>query len=223
MALARINRKSAAPMKLGILGFGGAGIAHLSFAANLPATTVTAIYDPNREAWRRYPQGLSQAVFTDSYSQFQAQACDGWIVCSPDKFHAEQIADGCELGVSVLCEKPVADGNMAEVTSVAQCRVAPGRVAGVQHQMRFVPLFRKVRDQLRQGRFGKVFYIEGYYVHDLRDRSVKHDFWRFEQNATPLVYAGCHFVDLFRWLLGEEAEEIFVMGSDRKACSGFCG
>lgn len=200
--------------RLGIVGFGGAGIAHLSFASSLPSAVVAAVYDPDREAWRRYPKGLSKTFFTDSYSEFQSKDCDAWVVCSPDKFHAEQIADGCRRGVSILCEKPVADGNMAAVAKVALCRPASGRVAGVQHQMRFVPLFRKAREQIRAGRFGKVFYIEGYYVHDLRDRSVKHDLWRFEQNATPLVYAGCHFVDLFRWLLGEEAEEIFVMGNN---------
>lgn len=210
------HQKNAAgsSIRLGIVGFGGAGIAHLSFASTLRNVAVVAVYDPDGAARQRYPKGLSRAFFTSSFTEFEAQDCDAWVICSPDKFHAEQIAAAGSRGISVLCEKPVADGEMAAVRSVASCRLAAGRVGGVQHQMRFVPLFRKAREQLRAGRFGKVFYIEGYYVHDLRDRAVKHDLWRFEQNATPLVYAGCHFVDLFRWLLGEEAEEIYVMGNN---------
>src|SRR5262249_15701381 len=33
-------------------------------------------------------------------------------------------------------------------------------------------------------------------------------------NATPLVYSGCHFVDLLRWLLEDEVEEVSGMANN---------
>jgi predicted dehydrogenase len=53
-------------------------------------------------------------------------------------------------------------------------------------------------------------YLEGYYVHNLTTRAFANDPWRRTDNATPLVYSGCHFVDLLRWFAGEEIVEVFA-------------
>jgi predicted dehydrogenase len=37
-----------------------------------------------------------------------------------------------------------------------------------------------------------------------------HDRRRETDNATPLVYSGCRFVDPLRWLAGEEIVEVFA-------------
>src|SRR4029077_963004 len=38
---------------------------------------------------------------------------------------------------------------------------------------------------------------------------------RETDNATPLVYSGCHFVDLLRWFAGEEIVEVFAAAGHR--------
>ncbi|MGH9140294.1 MAG: Gfo/Idh/MocA family protein, partial [Vicinamibacterales bacterium] len=83
------------------------------------------------------------------------------------------------------------------------------------HQMRFVPLHRRIKALIEAGTLGAISYLEGYYVHDLRERAFANDRWREEQNATPLVYSGCHFVDLLRWLAGEEIVEVFAAAGHR--------
>jgi predicted dehydrogenase len=50
-------------------------------------------------------------------------------------------------------------------------------------------------------------------VHNLVGRASQFDTWRFEDEATPLVYSGCHFVDLLRWLLDDEAVEVMGMAN----------
>jgi predicted dehydrogenase len=202
-------------IRICIVGFGGAGIAHASFLSQMAGAHIVAIYDPDPAARRRFTEATSRALFTNSYDELKQQRCDAWIICSPDEYHAEQINDACRLNLHVLCEKPITTGDMAAARLVADIgRRNKECIIAVQHQMRFVPLFRKARHLIRQKTFGNIFYIEGYYVHDLRQRSMIHHPWRFEQNATPLTYAGCHFVDLFRWLLDDEAVEIYVMGNN---------
>jgi len=76
--------------------------------------------------------------------------------------------------------------------------------------MRFVPLHQKIKALVDAGVLGALSYLEGYYVHDLTARAFQNDRWREDDNATPLVYSGCHFVDLLRWLAGEEIVEVFA-------------
>src|SRR5262249_42788469 len=94
---------------------------------------------------------------------------------------------------------------------------------------RFVPLNIAIRELAASGTMGTVHLLEGYYVHDLRKRAFIYDDWRETQNATPLVYAGCHFVDLLRWISGEEIVEVQALsgnvafsrypGADTVVCS----
>jgi predicted dehydrogenase len=67
----------------------------------------------------------------------------------------------------------------------------------------------------KAGTLGPLSYLEGYYVHDLTGRAFQNDRWREEDNATPLVYSGCHFVDLLRWLAGEEIVVVFAAAGHR--------
>ena len=93
--------------------------------------------------------------------------------------------------------------------------VAAAQVVAVVHQMRFVPLHQKIKALAAAGSLGTLSYLEGYYVHDLTTRAFQNDRWREHDNATPLVYSGCHFVDLLRWIAGEEIVEVFAAAGHR--------
>jgi predicted dehydrogenase len=112
----------------------------------------------------------------------------------------------------VLCEKPLTDSIDGIRRIWAAAERSPAVVA-VLHQMRFVPLNLVVKELLEEARLGTVSYLEGYYVHDLRHRAFLYDDWRRSGNATPLVYAGCHFVDLLRWFAAEPVVEVYAAGN----------
>jgi predicted dehydrogenase len=81
--------------------------------------------------------------------------------------------------------------------------------------MRFVPLHQRIKSLAASGALGELSYLEGYYVHDLTSRAFATDRWRETDNATPLVYSGCHFVDLLRWFAGDEIVEVFASAGHR--------
>src|SRR5439155_26498589 len=68
----------------------------------------------------------------------------------------------------------------------------------------------KVHGAIRSGALGRLSYLEGYYVHNLTRRAFANDLSRRSDNATPLVYSGCHFVDLLRWFAGADIVEVFA-------------
>ena len=201
-------------LRVGIVGFGGAGMAQFGHFSNMPGCQVVAIFDPHEGGLRR-AKAMAPAVFaTASFPEFMASGLDAVAVCSPDSTHADYIVAALEAGKHIVCEKPLTD-------SLEGCRrileaeaKASHVVAAVQHQMRFLPVHREIKRTIDSGELGRIGYIEGYYVHNLTTRAAAHHPWRFTDNATPLVYSGCHFVDLLRWLLADEVEEVMGMANN---------
>jgi predicted dehydrogenase len=139
---------------------------------------------------------------------------DAVSVCSPDATHADYVAEALGRGLHVLCEKPLTDSVEGVRKIAAAARAAPSQVVAVMHQMRFVPVHRRIKACLEARELGTVSYMQGLYVHDLTE--LKRDDWRLKgDGASPLVYSGCHFVDLLRWLAQEEIVEVYAAGNHR--------
>lgn len=201
-------------LKVGIVGFGGAGMGQLAHFSNIRGSEVVAIFDPKENGIKRIRSMAPTILATDNFEQFIDSGINTIAVCSPDKTHADYVVAAIEAGKHVVCEKPLTDtldGCRRILNAEAK---AKGVVAAVQHQMRFLPVHLEMKRLIKSGKLGKISYIEGYYVHNLTSRAFLYDDWRSTDNATPLVYSGCHFVDLLRWLLEDEVEEVMGMANN---------
>lgn len=200
-------------MRVGIIGFGGAGQAHVFYWSCIPDCIVTRILDPGAAAGARARTHAPHATFFSDEHDFWTDL-DAVVVCSPDSTHAHYVVEAARRGIHALVEKPLTDS----VEGLASIRCAARRsssVVAVVHQMRFVPLHRRIKMLIDAGTLGALSYLEGYYVHDLTTRAFANDRWRERDRATPLVYSGCHFVDLLRWFAGEEISEVFAVANHR--------
>jgi predicted dehydrogenase len=200
-------------LKVGIIGFGGAGMAQLGHFNNIAGSEVLAIYDPKPGGIARARSAAPHAKATGNLDEFLSLGINTVAVCSPDNTHADYIVAAIEAGKHVVCEKPLADSMEGCRKVLAAEAKSRGVVAAVQHQMRFLPVHVEMKRIIDSGRLGTISYIEGYYVHNLTSRAYLYDDWRSTDNATPLVYSGCHFVDLLRWLLNDEVEEVMAMSN----------
>ena len=201
-------------MRIGIIGFGGAGQAHAFYWSCVAGCRVTKIFDPK-------PGVAALAAARAPDARFCADEADFWpeldaaVVCTPDATHAAHIVTALERGLHVLVEKPLTDSIDGLITIRRAAAARPSQVVAVVHQMRFVPLHQRMKALVTPGTLGALSYLEGYYVHDLTERAFQNDRWRETDNATPLVYSGCHFLDLLRWLAGEEIVEVFAAANHR--------
>jgi predicted dehydrogenase len=201
-------------MRVGIIGFGGAGQAHAFYWSCVAGCRIAKIFDPKPlAAGRAAERGLSP-IYTDDLERFWPDL-DAVVVCTPDATHAEYILGALAHRLHVLVEKPLCDSVEGLRAIRRAAAAAPGQVVAVVHQMRFVPLHQRVKSMVEAGELGPLSYLEGYYVHDLTSRAYDNDRWRETDNATPLVYSGCHFVDLLRWFAGEEIVEVFAAANHR--------
>lgn len=195
-------------LRVGILGFGGAGLAHASYFACVPDCRVTKVFDTKPAGLVR-ATALAPAVAVCADLERFWPELDAVSVCTPDATHAEYVVAALERGLHVLCEKPLTD-SLDGLRKMLAAEARAGRTLAVLHQMRFVPLHRAIKRAVSAGRLGALSYLEGYYVSDLTERAFAYDDSRRAGNSTPLVHAGCHFVDLLRWFAGSEIEEVWA-------------
>jgi predicted dehydrogenase len=201
-------------LRIGIIGFGGAGQAHAFYWSCIAGCRISKIFDPKPAAAERAASRAPAVRFCADEDTFWPDL-DAVVVCTSDGSHARFIVAALNRGVHVLVEKPLTDSIEGLRAIRRAAAAAPAQVVAVVHQMRFVPLHRRIKSLIEGGTLGVLSYLEGYYVHDLTERAFANDRWREEENATPLVYSGCHFVDLLRWLAGEEIVEVFASAGHR--------
>jgi predicted dehydrogenase len=201
-------------MRVGIIGFGGSGQAHAFYWSCVAGCRVTKVFDPNPAAAARAAAHAPRAAFHTDLEPFWSDL-DAVVVCTPDSTHAGYVVAALERRLHVLVEKPLTDSLAGVRTIRRAAAAAPAQVVAVLHQMRFVPLHQRIQSLAASGALGDLSYLEGYYVHDLTSRAFETDRWRETDNATPLVYSGCHFVDLLRWIAADEIVDVFAAAGHR--------
>ncbi len=195
-------------MRVGIIGFGGAGRAHYSYFSCIPGCEVTKVFDTKPGGLQRAAEVAPHIGRFDSLQEFWKDL-DAVTVCSPDSSHADYIVGALDHDLSVLCEKPLTD-SLEGIRKILAAASRSNRTVAVLHQMRHTRMNHAAHALIRSGELGTISYLEGYYVHNLMRRSWLFDDWRRTDNATPMVYAGCHFVDLLRWFMGREIVEAYA-------------
>jgi predicted dehydrogenase len=132
---------------------------------------------------------------------------DALILCSPHKFHADQIVAAAGAGKHVFCEKPLCTtGSEGERALGAVSRA--GVTLGIGHERRFEPAVIAMREALARGDYGVPLLMEGNFSQD-KFFALPPDNWRLspvEAPVGPLSATGIHLVDLAIAVFGRPVE-----------------
>jgi len=199
--------------KIGIAGFGGAGMAFFRQLKSLDTCVVNSVFDTENSAHERLLTYSDRVAFFNDYETFLSSDISIVIIATPDATHAGYLTRALKANKHVLCEKPLTDSVEGIRSIIKEVNTYKNCVVAVQHQMRFLPVHKKMKQIIKNGELGKISYIEGYYVHNLTERGFQYHDWRKTDKATPLVYSGVHMVDLMRWLVDDEVVEISGMAN----------
>ncbi len=199
------------PLKLGVIGL-GVGEQHVLGYQRIPGCEVVAVcdIDPAKAAEvatrREVPRW-----FTDYRRITEHPGIDAISICSFDDHHAEQAVSAFRHGKHVMIEKPVAlDHRQAE--AILEAQQASGRLLTSNLILRHSPRFRELRRMVQAGDFGKIFYMEGDYIHQILWKLTEG--WRGKMDFYCVTYGGgIHLIDLMRWLIDEEVTEVTGLGN----------
>jgi predicted dehydrogenase len=108
-----------------------------------------------------------------------------------------------DAGKSVLCEKPMAM-NAGETEHMRQKARESGRLALIDHELRFLPARRKMREMIRAGEVGRVRHAKLLFRSDSRAAVDRPWSWWSDERAGggALGAIGSHALDALQWLLG---------------------
>ncbi len=132
-------------------------------------------------------------------------------VCSHDNAHPEQAISAFTHGKHVMVEKPLAL-HRRDAERVLRAQQDSGKLLSSNLILRHSPRFRALREMVRKGEFGDVFYLEGDYIHQILWKITEG--WRGKMDFYCVTYGGgIHLIDLMRWLLDDEVTEVAGMGN----------
>ncbi len=194
---------SSRPLRLGIVGCGAiTREAHLPVAAADRRVEVTALCDRERgNAWRAAREtGIDPEIVAD-VAQLAGKV-DAAIVAVPPRLHAAVSIQLMDMGIDVLCEKPLANTTDDGRRMVDAARTN-GRVLAVALMMRFFPHNLWLRDLVEDGEIGEVreVIVEDGAPLDWPMASNSY----FDRRATGggvLFDNGVHLLDRVLWLFG---------------------
>ncbi len=196
-------------VNVGVIGVGRIGRMHVrNLVAHVPQARVVAVADIVEQAAREVAAANNvPEAYSDPRYIIEHKDIDAVVICSSTDTHAPLIEQAAEAGKHVFCEKPL-DLDLERIDRVLAKVQEAGVKLQVGFQRRFDPSFRRARELIAEGKIGE--------PHILRITSR-------DPAPPPIAYIKVsggifldmtiHDFDMSRFLLGDEAEEIFAVGN----------
>lgn len=125
--------------------------------------------------------------------------------------HATIALDCIEAGCNIIIEKPIAL-SISDADAVINAAKEKGVLVCANHQNRFNKSVQYIRKALEEGRFGKLSHgaahIRWNRGRDYYDQATWRGTWA--QDGGCLMNQCIHNIDLLRWMMGDEVEEVMA-------------
>lgn len=124
--------------------------------------------------------------------------------------HAKIALDCIDAGIPVIIEKPIAM-SMADADEIVRRSKEKNVLVCACHQNRFNVAVQKTRDALNHGRFGKLSHGSIHVRWNRNQNYYSQASWRgtWAQDGGCLMNQCIHGIDLLRWMMGDEVEEVY--------------
>jgi predicted dehydrogenase len=202
----------AAPLRVGIAGYGVVGKRRRRHIDDMPVMKTTAVCDQYFDAPAVLPDGVRAYPH---YRQLLDEPLDAVFISLPNYLAPEVTIAALERGLHVFCEKPPGR-TVADVEQVIDVeRTRPDRVLKYGFNHRYHDSVREGLSLVRSGRLGEIINLRGIY-----GKSTIVPFagsWRAERRYAGggiLLDQGIHMVDLIR-LFGGEFTDVKSFVSNR--------
>lgn len=197
-------------VKVGIIGLGFIGSAHLEALRRIDFIQVVAVSESNQDkANQARLSGIPRV-----YERWEELIADPEVEvvhnCTPNHLHFP-INQACLVAKKgLLSEKPLGL-NSQETAALAQQAKQLGLPAGVNFCYRYYPAVQWAKHLIATGYLGEIRAVHGRYLQDWLMFETDYN-WRVEENqggkARALGDIGSHWCDLAQYLCGLEIKEV---------------
>jgi UDP-N-acetyl-2-amino-2-deoxyglucuronate dehydrogenase len=202
-------------MKYALIGCGRIATNHIKAALNneLEITSVCDIVPEKMGvllAKHELQNCESIKRYTDYKELVEIEGPDLISIATESGNHAEIALYAIEHGVNVIIEKPMAM-NIADADAIIEAADKHRVKVSACHQNRFNMAIQELRRALEAGRFGKLshgsIHVRWNRNHGYYDQASWRGTWA--QDGGALMNQCIHGIDLLRWMMGDEIEEVY--------------
>ncbi|MCA9050531.1 MAG: Gfo/Idh/MocA family oxidoreductase [Planctomycetaceae bacterium] len=183
-----------------LIGAGGISKAYAqAFANGLPFPLV-GVADIRREAAEEVAAMVGAQAFNDIEIMCAELQPTAAIVCTPPSTHADICIELMNLGIHVLCEKPLAVRSQ-DARRMIRASETNNVVFTMGSKFRFVKDVQEARRLIEAGTLGEVILFENTFAGHV-DMSKRWNSNRAVSGGGVLIDNGTHSIDIMRFLLG---------------------
>ena len=201
---------------VGVMGAGcrGTGIVKLLCETD-KRIRVKSIFDPDKKQMSEFSKAVKQDVKPCSdYHQITDDPEIEWtMVMSPNYSHKDHAVASFKAGKNVFSEKPLAT-SIEDCQAIYDAHQSSGKVFATGFVLRYAPLYRKLREVLDSGRYGRIISIDANENITPGHGGVIMSNWRrFSKYAGPhILEKCCHDIDLLNWFVGSLPSKVASFG-----------
>ncbi len=197
-------------VRLGVIGVGNMGSGHINnvMEGKCPEIEIAAVADvkPARLKWAKERVGEALPVFDNAEAMLDSGLIDAVIVAVPHYDHPKYVIECLKRGIHVMSEKPAGVYTKQVKEMNAEAALHPEVVFGMMFNQRTNCIYRKLKELVDSGRFGRIrrtnWIITNWYrpqaYYDSGDWRAT---WSGEGGGVLLNQCP-HQLDLLQWITG---------------------
>ena len=202
-------------MKYALIGCGRIAANHVKAVLN-NKLEFTAVCDTAEEQMEKLlaEHGLEKDAsikrYTDYKKMIEENDLDLTAVATESGIHAEIALYCIDHGIHCIIEKPIAM-SMKDADEIVRRSQEKGVKVCACHQNRFNVAVQEMRRALEAGRFGKLSHASVHVRWNRNENYYTQASWRgkWASDGGALMNQCIHGIDLLRWMMGDEAEEVY--------------
>ena len=179
-----------------------------------PASTISALCDINSTGLAKSAADLGvEHTFRDAEEMLDSGLVEAVVVGTPMQFHASQAIMALERNIHVISE-------VTAGVSIEECErlVRTARRSSAQYMMGENFTYMKpnvlVREIVRQGLFGELYYGEGAYIHELKElNEITKWRRRWQTGVNACTYPTHSLGPVLQWFEPERVVSVCAIGS----------
>lgn len=205
-------------LNIGIVGAAGRGASFRAPFDAHPRARIHAVCDLRADALQEAAQKLGASeTYTDYSEMLDRSEIDAVVIGTPMQFHAPQAIMALERGIHVLSEV-TAGISVQECQALVQATNRSRAVYMMAENYTYVKSVVLVKELVRRGLFGQVYYAEGEYLHELKELNEVTRWRRRWQTGIDGITYGTHSLGpILQWFSAGQPKPDRVV---RVCCEG---
>ena len=202
-------------MRYALIGCGRISPNHIVAAKNnnLEITGLCDIDPENiKDKVLKFDLKENVSLYTDYHELLERERPELVAIATESGKHACIAIDCINAGSNVIIEKPIAL-SLNDADEIIKCSKDKNVKVCACHQNRFNKSIIKIREAIEKRRFGRLFYATAH-IRWARDYEYyARAKWRgtWEQDGGALMNQCIHNIDLLRWMMGDDVDEVVAM------------